>query len=235
MRRRTVRNLQRIFALISFLLVATIALLAGQALGLVPQDLLAFANPARLLPQRPQVALISGHAGYDSGAVCTDAADNVTLTEAEVNARVADLAAQRLRRAGIDTLILEEYDPRLENLDAALLLSLHADSCIELTGYKAANRVSSSVPEEDGILMACIEQHYAAATGLQPHPNTITHDMTAYHAFRRILPGTPAAILEMGFLGGDQNLLVNSADSVAAGVAESVACFLAEKEAMNED
>ncbi|MEZ4581599.1 MAG: hypothetical protein R3A10_08170 [Caldilineaceae bacterium] len=33
-------------------------------------------------------------------AVCTDADDNVTLTEADVNARVADLAARRLRRAG---------------------------------------------------------------------------------------------------------------------------------------
>jgi N-acetylmuramoyl-L-alanine amidase len=234
-RRRTVRQIQRIFALISFLLVTTIVLLAGQSLGLIPQDLLAFADPARLLPRPPQIALISGHAGHDSGAVCTDAAGNVTLTEAEINARVAGLAAQRLRRAGVDVLILDEFDPLLENLDAPLLLSLHADSCIELSGYKAAGRISSSVPAEDGILLDCLAQHYAAATGLLPHPNTITHDMTHYHAFRRILPSTPAAILELGFLGGDQTLLVNEADRVAAGVAESVVCYLEQKKNMNEE
>lgn len=234
MRHRTVQQLQRIFALISFLLLAAIVLLAGQALGVVPSDLLALANPVRLLPRAPQVAIISGHAGSDSGAVCTDAAGNVTLTEAEINARVAGLAAQRLQRTGVDVVILDEYDARLEGLDADLLLSLHADSCIELSGYKAAHRVNSRVPAQDGILLNCIAQHYATTTSLQPHPNTITHDMTSYHAFRRILPSTPAAILEMGFLGGDQTLLVNQADTVAAGVAESVACFLAQMKEMKE-
>ena len=50
--------------------------------------------------------------------------------------------------------------------------------------------------------------------------------MTQYHAFRRVAPDTPAAILEMGFLGGDRQLLTEQADTVARGIADSLLCFL---------
>ncbi|MBX2998720.1 MAG: N-acetylmuramoyl-L-alanine amidase [Caldilineaceae bacterium] len=229
MRHHLIKRIQRLFALTSLLLILAIGLLVGQALGFIPKDLRAFVDPARFLPQAPQVALISGHAGYDSGAVCTDASGATLLTEAEINARVADLVAQRLRLSGVDLLILTEYDDRLENLTAPLLLSLHADSCVDLSGYKAAHRTNSTVPAEDARLLACIDLHYPAATGLRPHPNTITHNMTSYHAFRRIHPSTPAAILEMGFLGGDQSLLTTGAARVADGITASIQCFLAER------
>jgi N-acetylmuramoyl-L-alanine amidase len=228
MRHHLIKRIQRLFALTSLLLILTIGLLVGQALGIIPQDLRAFVDPARFLPQAPQVALISGHAGYDPGAVCTDVNGTTLLTEAEVNARVAELVAQRLRLVGIDVLILAEYDERLENLTAPLLLSLHADSCIDLSGYKAAHRLNSPSPA-DAALLACVDTHYPAATGLPHHPNTITHDMTSYHAFRRIHPTTPALILEMGFLGGDQSLLTTEANRVADGITASIRCFLAEQ------
>lgn len=173
-----------------------------------------------------QVALISGHAGFDSGAVCTDEAGTVTLTEVEVNAAVAQAAANILRRSGTDVLVLEEYDPRLEALQADVLISLHADSCIDASGFKAAIFAYSAIPEIETRLLSCIDEEYAAVTGLPHHPNTVTHDMTEYHAFRRIAPETPAAILELGFLGGDRTLLTQEADRVARGVAESVLCFL---------
>lgn len=227
MRHTLIKRIQRLFALASLLLILAIGLLIGQALGLVPQDLRAFVDPSRFLPQPQQVALISGHAGYDPGAVCTDANGATLLTEAEINARVAELVAQRLRRAGVGVVILAEYDERLENLTAPLLLSLHADSCIDLSGYKAAHRVNSTIPDQDAALLTCIEQHYPVATGLRSHPNTITHDMTSYHAFRRIHPSTPAVILEMGFMGGDQTLLTTGAARVADGIAEGIRCFLA--------
>jgi hypothetical protein len=50
--------------------------------------------------------------------------------------------------------------------------------------------------------------------------------MTEYHAFRKVAPTTPAAILELGFMGGDQRLLTENADVAALGVAESIRCFL---------
>lgn len=177
-----------------------------------------------------QVALISGHAGNDSGAVCEDAAGNVLVTEAAINARVTGLAAERLRRAGADVMILDEYDPRLEGLRAAVLVSLHADSCIEASGFKAAVHAYSAIPAINDRLLTCIEQTYPAATGLPHHPNTVTHNMTEYHAFKRIDPLTPAAIIELGFLGGDQALLLNRPELAAKGVADGILCFLVGEE-----
>jgi N-acetylmuramoyl-L-alanine amidase len=75
-------------------------------------------------------------------------------------------------------------------------------------------------------MLKCIDEKYAAATGLTKHPDTVTHNMTEYHAFRKIAPTTPAAILELGFLGGDGELLTNGVDQVATGVSDSVQCFL---------
>ena len=124
--------------------------------------------------------------------------------------------------------ILDEYDPRLDGLEADVLLSIHADSCIDATGYKAAYYTRSRVPEAADRFLACIDDHYAAITGLPHHPDTVTHDMTEYHAFRKISPDTPAAILETGFLGGDQALLTQEPARVARGVADSILCFLEE-------
>jgi N-acetylmuramoyl-L-alanine amidase len=226
MRHRQIRQIQHIFATLSFLLILAIGIMAGQTLNLLPADLRALVNLESFWPAPPQVALISGHAGHDSGAVCTDASGAVLYTEAGINARVAELAAQRLRRFGYTVTILEEYDERLSGLRSDVLLSLHADSCVELSGYKAAHRLSTPMPDVEGRLLHCIDEHYAAATGLSVHPNTITHNMTGYHAFRRMHPDTPAAILELGFLGGDGALLTQEASRVAEGVAASLRCFL---------
>lgn len=230
MRYQTIHRVQQLLALISFVSVVAIGLIIVRIAGveipglqrLIPQSLVsaAFAR---------SVALISGHAGNDSGAVCTDANGNTVVTEAEINASVAELAAQRLRRAGADVLILAEYDERLAGLQADVLLSLHADSCIDASGYKAARHADSPIGAIEDQFVRCIDQVYPAVTGLTRHADTITHNMTFYHAFRRIDPQTPAAILELGFIGGDQDLLVNQTELVAQGVADSILCFLAEE------
>ncbi len=134
--------------------------------------------------------------------------------------------AERLRAQGIEVLVLEERDPRMMGLVADVLLSLHADSCVPLSGYKVATRPVSLVGQQEARLLACIHTHYPAITGLVDHPETITRDMTGYHAFRKIAPTTPAAILEMGFLGGDASLLVDHPTRVAEGVVQSLLCFL---------
>ena len=79
---------------------------------------------------------------------------------------------------------------------------------------------------DDQRLLICIEQNYALATGLPLHPNTVTHNMTGYHAFNRIGIDTPAAILEMGFLGGDRVLLEENSQMAVKGVVDSILCFL---------
>lgn len=227
MRRDLLRRLQRVLFLISLFLFLAIGLLAAQAAGYaLPSPAMWFPPEPAAQPPRIQVALISGHAGFDSGAVCTGENGAAALTEAEVNARVAQRVAALLADQGVEAVVLEEYDARLDGLVADVLLSLHADSCVDYSGYKAATRQVSLVADQEERLLACIDQAYPAATGLAYHPFTVTRDMIGYHAFRKIAPSTPAAILEMGFLGGDKALLTNHVDRVAQGVVESLRCFL---------
>ncbi len=228
MRRQSLQRLQRIFLLILLIAVLGIALIGGRIAGYGLPSL--DGTPAQgFVPGlfNKQIAIISGHAGSDSGAVCEDEAGRVTLQEVDINAEIAGLTARRLRRAGADVTVLEEYDPRLDGLRADVMISLHADSCVEASGYKAANHIASPIAAQEARLLGCIDQYYAADTGLAHHPNTVTHDMTEYHAFNRIDPLTPAVILEMGFLGGDRSLLVDRPQFAAQGVADSLICFLA--------
>ena len=227
MRHETINRIQRTLLLISFLSVLGIGLIGARVvgIGLPGLDGLSLQGFERSAFNK-QVGLISGHAGFDSGAVCTGADGEVTVTEAKINAGITGIVAKRLQRAGADVTILEEYDPRLAGLRMDVLLSLHADSCIDATGFKAAYSVNSHIPVEEERFLDCLKTNYAASTGLQLHPNTVTHAMTEYHAFNRIAPETPAAILEMGFLGGDQGLLVNQPQIAAKGITDSILCFL---------
>lgn len=236
MRQDALKRASQLFLIVLLICIAGMALILAQALGLGWPDAAGLRPPGIVAAAwNREVALISGHAGHDSGAVCEDASGVVTLTEAEVNAKIAGLAAERLRRAGASVAILDEYDARLQGLRAAVLLSLHADSCIDASGFKAAVHRYSVIPETNQRLLDCINTAYPAATGLPPHPNTVTHNMTEYHAFRRIAPTTPAAILEMGFLGGDRSLLTEHSALAAKGVSDAILCFLeSEKERANE-
>lgn len=170
---------------------------------------------------RWQAALVVGHRGFDSGAICEDG-----LTELEVNEAVARLAAAQLRGRGVYVRLLDEYAPALDGLQADALVSIHADSCVELSGFKVAGATETVIPAADARLRACIEQHYAAITGLKLHPDTVTEDMTGYHAFQRAADDTPGAIIEIGFLGGDRALLAGNPEAAAQGIADGVMCFL---------
>jgi len=220
-----------VFALLGFALAATQPEGAGGVQQLLaPQSSGAPANYARTefanAVNTKRIALISGHAGNDSGAVCTDASGAATLVEANVNADVAQRVATTFTNGGASVLVLQEYDPLIDNLDADLLLSLHADSCIDASGFKAAYYLHTHTPVQDQRLVDCINREYGAATGLTIHANTVTHNMTEYHAFRKVGVDTPAAILEMGFLGGDGDLLRNRPDVVAQGVVNAIYCYL---------
>ena len=187
MRILLIRRLQRLLLIVSFVLLVGIAYLAARSVGfLLPRqvDRLIFITPTVTpTPERDTVALISGHVGYDSGAICGDV-NAPTLREVEIVARIAELVRERLENAGMEVLLLEEYDARLTNLDAELMLSLHADSCILASGYKAAYPINSAIPTTEKRLIACIDTHYAARTGLAFH-NSITEDMTRYHALSK--------------------------------------------------
>lgn len=173
-----------------------------------------------------RIGLIAGHSGNDSGAICPDGLREVDITE-----DVAQRLARRLRRHGFQVDVLQEFDERLFAYRADVLLSIHVDSCIDATGFKLARSASSAIPVREDALIRCLYESYEQITGLPRHEETITHDMTEYHAFRTIHPQTPAAIIEIGFMGGDRELLTGDPERVAYALDEGLRCFLLPDEA----
>ena len=201
---------------------------AGDAAQPTPEGPLAifvrnFLSPANAPADAPRVGIVAGHAGYDPGAVCPDG-----LTEADVNANVAQRVGLVLTGLGFQVDLLQEFDPRLAGYRADVLVSIHADSCEVpgASGFKVARVTDSAIPEAEDRLVACLYQEYETRTGLPRHPSSITDNMTDYHAFSEIDSRTPGAIIEMGFLGDDRALLVDEPELLARGIAAGVVCFL---------
>lgn len=171
-----------------------------------------------------RIGIVAGHWGNDSGAVC----ENGT-TEVDVNLRIATLVQQKLTALGFETDLLEEFDPRLTGYRAAALVSIHNDSCVyindQATGFKVARAMSARDQNLAGRLEACLRDRYQRRTGLPWH-NSITNDMTLYHAFDEISPDTTAAIIETGFLNLDYRILTENTDQVATGVVDGILCFV---------
>jgi N-acetylmuramoyl-L-alanine amidase len=211
--------------LLLVVLVAWLALLAVYLYQGGWESLHTSRTLARFFPsdyfQGPQVAIISGHRGFDSGAVCEDG-----LMEVVINEAIATRVVQRLQDEGVAAALFDEYDVRLEGLHARALLSIHADSCIAHSGYKIASAQQSIIPELDKQLVTCLRQSYGEATGLVFQASAITTDMTQYHAFQRVADDTPGAIIETGYLGGDKDLLQQEPDKLADAIAAGIICFL---------
>lgn len=173
----------------------------------------------------PSVGIVAGHWGNDSGAVCSDG-----LTEAEVNLNIATIAQKFLVEEGFEVDLLKEFDEDLAGYKATALISIHADSCDFVnnlaTGFKVAQAMANKRPERTTRLTACLRNRYTEATGLPLHSTSVTEDMTRYHAFSEIDEGTPAVIIETGFLNLDRQLLTQTPEIVAEGIASGIICFI---------
>lgn len=180
----------------------------------VTQRLAQSAGPLR-------VGIIAGHSGNDSGAYCEDG-----LSEVKVNTDLAQRLAARLQSYGITTDLLEEFDPRLEGYTATALISIHSDSCDFINELATGFKISGSPYTDSSELSICIEQEYGLSTGLQYHPHSITPHMTNYHAFRKLGAGTPAIIIEVGFLNLDREILTSTDDVIIEGLTNGIFCFL---------
>ncbi|MFQ3673577.1 MAG: N-acetylmuramoyl-L-alanine amidase, partial [Aggregatilineales bacterium] len=171
-----------------------------------------------------RIGIVSGHRGpqNDPGAVCPDG-----LTEASINFEVATRVVRSLRSLGYSVDLLDEFDARLDNYRAAALVSIHANTCRDfgerVSGFlvaKAAVRPSGGV---DDLLAECIALHYGRIIGIERRFN-LTRDMTDYHTFREIHPLTPAAIIELGFMKDDREILTTRQDDMAQALVEGVLC-----------
>lgn len=193
-------------------------------LAILPPKAVPASPVTRRSPQmhgRTRIGILAGHFGFDSGAVCPDG-----LTEASINLNIANLVVAQLESEGIATDLLEEYDDRLDGYVASALISIHADSCIypEASGFKVASLEGSTNPLNQ-TLVDCIATEYGNRTGLFFHANSITYDMTQYHAFNTIAPETPGAIIEVGFMLTDRALLTEQPELVAQGIIDGIHCF----------
>lgn len=177
-------------------------------------------------PAPVRVGIIAGHRNHDSGAVCADG-----LTEAKVNEDIAVKVVGRLQSRGIATDLLDEFDPRLDGYLATGLLSIHADSCDYINDLATGFKLSGSSYTDSSGLSICVENAYRQATQMNYHANTITPDMTDYHAFRKVARGVPAVILEVGFMNLDREWLTQRTDALADAIADGILCYLDEARA----
>ncbi len=194
-------------------------------IGLAPAATLQVLDAVTPTPRsKPLIGIVSGHSGSDSGAVCIDG-----LTERNVNETIAAYVKQYLVEQGYDVDILQEFDERLNGYQASALISIHADSCEYIndlaTGYKVSAPLANPHPDRAARLTACLRSRYGQITGLTLH-NSITDDMTSYHAFSEIDENTPAAIIEVGFLNLDRTILTQKPDIIAQGIVAGIVCFL---------
>lgn len=173
-----------------------------------------------------RIGIVSGHRGpeNDPGAVCDDG-----LTEAEINFAVAQLVVLYLRERGYSVDLLDEFDPRLDSYQAAALVSIHANDCRDygeyVSGYLVARAAARPEGGLDDVLAECVARDYGTATALERR-FSLTVDMTDYHTFREIHPLTPAAIIELGFMRDDRELLTTQQETIAEGITDGILCFL---------
>src|SRR5215213_10923654 len=183
------------------------------------------------LISQPQlrIGIVAGHSGNDSGAVCMDGNGNVTLTEADVNLKIAAMVQEQLTQKGYQVDLLREFDSRLNGYRALAIVSIHNDSCDyindEATGFKVAAALNTNDLNRANRLTACLIDRYQNLTKLTFHAGSITGDMREYHAFREIDPNTVAAIIETGFLNLDREILTKRTDLIAKGVVDGILCF----------
>lgn len=175
--------------------------------------------------QYNRIGIVAGHYGSDPGAVCANG-----VTEAELNLEIATLVQKILSDQGYQVDVLEEFDSALRGYKGAALVSVHLDSCEyindQATGFKVAAALSVQDVAASQRLTACLSTRYAEVTGLPYHAGSVTDDMTYYHAFNEIDPGTVAAIIEAGFMNVDYNFITEETELIAEGIVDGILCYL---------
>ncbi len=181
-----------------------------------------------------RIGIVAGHTGQpqdtsfaeDPGAVCDDG-----LTEKSINEAVAHNVVTALRREGYTVDLLQEFDPRLENYEANVLVSIHSNDCRDYgegggNGFAVASAQARQTTQgRDEYLLNCLTSQYGATTGIPNFPN-LTYDMTEYHTFSEVAVDTPTAIVELGFMRNNREMLTQQQDLLAQGVANGIRCFL---------
>ncbi|OHA62701.1 MAG: hypothetical protein A2748_02200 [Candidatus Wildermuthbacteria bacterium RIFCSPHIGHO2_01_FULL_45_20] len=150
--------------------------------------------------------------------------------EWQVNYMIAWHIAMLLDKEGIRTELLPTVIP--PNYTADAFIAIHADgnSPRKDSGFKIAAPWWDK--GEGNNLAALIEEEYGKATNL-PIDEYIPPAMTHYYAFNyekfanALAPGTPAVILEAGFLSNsvDRQILIDKPQLAAQGVVNGILAY----------
>ena len=147
-----------------------------------------------------------------------------------MNLEIATLVQKALADRGFEVDLLEEKDARLDGYLAALLVSIHLDSCEYINDQATGFKVAAALAEENIAaaqrLTNCLSGRYAEVTGLPYHAGSVTDDMTFYHAFDEIDTRTIAAIIEAGFLNMDYRFITEETDRIAEGIVAGILCYM---------
>lgn len=176
-----------------------------------------------------RIGIISGHRGQDSGAVCEDEYGYPELLEVDINFAVAQRVVAKLKAENFAVDLLDENDPRLDNYQGVALVSIHANTCYDfgeyVSGYIVAKAEARPDFGADTLLRECVALNFGALLPLE-RSYILTLDMTDYHVFRIIHPLTPAAILEMGYMLADREILENEPELLAQAITNGIFCYL---------
>jgi hypothetical protein len=155
--------------------------------------------------------------------------------EWEINLLIAQNVKSILEDAGVQVDLLPATVPSRYRAHAFVSVHADGDTSGSMNGYKIARPGFSSIPGTDDRLVETMYREYGAATGMIKDSDAhISRRMVYYYAFntRRyehaIDLGTPAAIIETGFLtnGGDRSFLTGRPDLAGQGIANGILRFL---------
>ncbi len=154
------------------------------------------------------------------------------LDEVDLNRAVAEALKDRLEAYGVTVDLLSATPP--PGYYADLFLSLHADSVEDPArrGYKSAYFDPERNPLEPR-LKAYIDRAYLSASDFPDDHHNTTQNMHRYYAFNTwryrhsVHPGTPALLVEMGYLSSDADMaFLNRPEQPAAALTAGILAFL---------
>ncbi|MHB1132879.1 MAG: N-acetylmuramoyl-L-alanine amidase family protein [Chloroflexota bacterium] len=156
------------------------------------------------------------------------------VPEWQLNLDVAKRVKALLEAKGVAVDVLPSTIPVGYQADAFVALHADGDLSGRLSGFKLAHGRWSGNTAADKSLLNALTVEYQAATGLPTDWPHVSRNMTGYYAFNNqrykhaVGAGTPAVILEMGFMTNSSNLrfMLSKTDAVAQGIAQGILRYL---------
>ena len=180
-----------------------------------------------------QIGVLAGHWQDNPGEVCADG-----IIEADINHAIAEKVKLNLEEKDIKVNLFNEYDLDFLNYEADAFLGIYSGSCLETplppSGFKIGTSLTAGNPDLINAFAICLAENYQTYTNLPFTYEVINPDHSSFHIFRDINPNTPAALIEIGALSTDRDLITNRSNTVAEGISAGIVCFIEKSSGMKK-